>query len=84
MSTSPADSKIIIVAGCEVTLTFCLLNTNQWVVDGSFACGIDDQRRTTVFHTAPTASRDEAEKLALELVGRLAGNNTPAVQGTIS
>lgn len=82
MSTPPPDTKVIIVAGCDVTLTFCLLNANQWVVDGSFACGIDDQRRTTVFHTAPTASRDEAEKLALEMAGRLAGNNTPAVQGT--
>ena len=70
-------SKEVVVAGCKVTLDFRRTESTQWTVAGTVWCGLGENRRATVFHTAPCRTQEEAEQRALKNAGDLIGKNTP-------
>ncbi|MBA2487687.1 MAG: hypothetical protein H0V35_16620 [Nitrospira sp.] len=67
----PEDTKDIQIAGCQVHLTYQALDDGRWTVVGVVRCGIEEQSVAT----GPCATREAAEKDALERVSKVLGNN---------
>lgn len=77
MTATGSFSKDIVISGCQVRLDFQQTASQQWTVSGTVECGIGENRRRTVFHTAPCRTSEEAESLALSKAGELIGKNVP-------
>ena len=78
MTLKEKFSKDVVVSGCQVRLDFQQSASHQWTVSGAVECGIGENRRRTVFHTAPCRTSEEAESLALSKAGDLIGKNVKA------
>ena len=77
MTVTEKFSKDMVVSGCQVRLDFQHTPSHQWTVSGVVECGIGENRRQMVFHTAPCRTSEEAESLALSKAGDLIGKNVP-------
>ncbi|MBA3752971.1 MAG: hypothetical protein H0X01_02250 [Nitrospira sp.] len=71
----PDDTKDIQIAGCLVHLTYQALDDGRWTVVGVVRCGIEEQIEQQSVATGPCATREAAEKDALERVSKVLGNN---------
>ncbi|WP_447976694.1 hypothetical protein [Candidatus Nitrospira bockiana] len=69
-------SKEIVVSGCKVKLLIREEPSGRWVVEGTVYCGAGENTRARSFSTAPSASREEAEVMALNKAGEILGGKT--------
>jgi hypothetical protein len=71
----PEDAKDIQVAGCQVHLTYHALADGGWTVMGVVRCGGAEKVEEQSVATGPFATREAAEKDALDRLGKVLGNN---------
>lgn len=69
------DIKDMMVAGCRVQILFRAIEREQWIVQGTVRCGVDDHAAERSFRTASYPTREEAEQEALRQAAELLGNN---------
>lgn len=69
------DIKDMMVAGCRVQIFFRAIEREQWIVQGTVRCGVDDHAAERSFRTASYPTREEAEQEALRQAAELLGNN---------
>lgn len=77
MTVTEKFRKDVVISGCQVRLDFQQTVARQWTVSGAVECGVGENRRRTVFHTAPCGTTEEAESLALGKASELIGKNIP-------
>jgi hypothetical protein len=77
MTAHETFSKDVVVSGCHVRLDFQQTVARQWTVSGTVECGVGENKRRTVFETAPCKTSEEAESLALKRASDLIGRNAP-------
>ncbi len=68
------DVKDMKVAGCDVHLAFVKAKEG-WIVVGTVASGISENKNKETITSGPWANRDQAEQLALEALMKLLGHN---------
>ena len=69
------DTKDLLMAGCQVHLTFHALADGRWTVLGIVRCGVESNQSEQSVVTEPFPSREEAEQDALSKLGNILGHN---------
>lgn len=75
ISDATKDIEDVVIAGCRVQLFFRAIEPQQWTVQGTVRCGVDDRAAEQSFHTAAYPTREEAEQEAFRRAADLLGNN---------
>jgi hypothetical protein len=70
------DVKEMTIAGCRVRLAYSRASDQQWIVNGTMHCGIEDQQGERSIVTEAYPSREEAEEHAVEQLATLLGQHT--------